>query len=70
MNVATAADTCPRCGGGFICGVGGPGPCDCYSLTLSPALLAQLRRDYTQCLCLNCLRELVQADEAAQKDTA
>lgn len=51
--------TCPRCGNGFACGVAGPGPCACSTLTLPPALLSQLAHAYPGgCLCLPCLRAL------------
>ncbi len=53
-------DTCPRCQGPFVCGVAGPDPCVCTNLTLSPDTQAELRKRYTGCLCLNCLRELAQ----------
>lgn len=53
-----ADDTCPRCGGGFHCGVDDATPCACSTLKLEPALLAQLRQQYTGCLCLKCLAEL------------
>lgn len=51
---------CPRCGGGFHCGVA-DGHCACFGLRLTDALKAQLSRDYPgQCLCLSCLSELSQ----------
>jgi hypothetical protein len=62
MNEAAAPDCCPRCGGGFTCGAAGPGPCACSTLTLSAALQAQLRQQYSGCLCLPCLQALAQAD--------
>jgi hypothetical protein len=56
---ATAdASRCPRCGGDFHCGVKDETPCWCASLTLTPALLAELRREYTSCLCPACLGAL------------
>lgn len=61
---AATADRCPRCGGGFACGINGPGPCVCTTVKPSPALLADLRRQFTGCLCLNCLRELIEAETA------
>ena len=63
-GVAAAADRCPRCGGGFACGMNGSGPCPCTTVTLSPALLADLRQRYAGCLCLSCLRELVPGETA------
>ena len=50
-------DTCPRCGGGFVCGAQGPGPCACTGLKLSAATLQSLQQQYKGCLCLRCLAE-------------
>ena len=55
---AQPLDRCARCGGDFRCGMGGPGPCACTTVTLTPAQLAALQRQYTGCLCLDCLRAL------------
>jgi Cysteine-rich CWC len=49
---------CPRCGAAFACGIGGPTPCACTGITLSPAQLDALRGRYRGCLCLACLRDL------------
>ena len=43
---------------GFHCGAADPAPCPCTTLTLAPALLAELRQRYRGCLCLACLAEL------------
>jgi Cysteine-rich CWC len=61
-----ADDRCPRCGGPFACGLGRPEPCACTTLSLSPDLLAQLRSQFSGCLCLACLRELVHAETAKE----
>jgi hypothetical protein len=53
-----AASRCPRCGGGFHCGVADAGPCACTTLTLSPAVRDELARRFQGCLCLRCLAEL------------
>ncbi|WAC74758.1 cysteine-rich CWC family protein [Roseateles sp. SL47] len=54
----TSSMACPRCGGGFHCGVN-DGHCACFGLRLSDALKAQLAADYPgQCLCLACLAAL------------
>ena len=57
-------ERCARCGGGFHCGMNDDQPCACSTLTLPPALLAQLQQRYTGCLCLDCLRELAAHPEA------
>ena len=62
---ADASDRCPRCGGGFRCGANDPTPCACTGLKLDAALLADLRAQFKGCLCLDCLRELAAAHEAA-----
>jgi hypothetical protein len=61
MSGDAAADTCPRCGGGFHCGVNDAAPCACTTLKLTDELRAQLRERYTGCLCLKCLGELARA---------
>lgn len=53
-----ADDRCPRCGGGFHCGAGDAEPCDCTTMPLDDATLADLRQRYTGCLCLACLRDI------------
>lgn len=59
-----ASDTCPRCGGGFHCGVK-EGRCDCFGLRLDGALKASLAQRYPgQCLCLRCLAELAEPGQA------
>ena len=49
---------CPRCGGAFHCGVNDIAPCACGTLKLDAATLQTLREQFTDCLCLNCLRQL------------
>ena len=55
---ADASDHCPRCGGGFHCGAHDAAPCACTGLKLDEATLADLRRQFKGCLCLNCLRAI------------
>ena len=55
-------DICPRCGGGFHCGIADAAPCACATLALTAQTRAELRSRYTGCLCLSCLVELA-ADE-------
>jgi hypothetical protein len=58
MSGAPLDTSCPRCGGGFECGVNA-GHCACFGLRLSETLRAELAARYPdRCLCLNCLREL------------
>ena len=61
-----ADDRCPRCSGGFRCGVNDAEPCACTALQFDEATLADLRARYAGCLCLACLREI----SATQKQRA
>lgn len=56
MNAA--ADTCPRCGSMFHCGVNDVVPCPCTRIALDATALAQLRDGYRGCLCESCLLEV------------
>jgi hypothetical protein len=67
---AAPTDRCPRCDGGFHCGVNDPTPCPCSTLSLPPALQAQLRQRYTGCLCVACLAALAAAHPAASPGSA
>jgi hypothetical protein len=60
-------DRCPRCGGGFHCGVNDTAPCPCTSVELDAATQATLRARYDGCLCLRCLQVL--REEAARPTT-
>ena len=57
-TAALEPDRCPRCGGGFHCGVQDTSPCPCTTVKLSADLRASLRQRYTGCLCLACLKAL------------
>ena len=63
-GTATPTDRCPRCGGTFVCGAAGPGPCACVTVTLSTELQQVLQQQYTACLCLGCLRMLAAQETA------
>ncbi|NML15217.1 cysteine-rich CWC family protein [Azohydromonas caseinilytica] len=54
-NVKPLDDRCPRCGGGFHCGVNDAGPCPCTTVTLSTELQGRLREKWSSCLCVSCL---------------
>lgn len=67
MSDALLAATCPRCGGGFECGAssGQAGHCACFGIRLNDRLRTELAERYPgACLCLRCLRELIDADAA------
>lgn len=57
-NVATTKK-CPRCGALFVCRHGEIEKCHCSAVHLSTALREQLRRKYADCLCAECLKEIV-----------
>jgi Cysteine-rich CWC len=42
----------------------GSSPCPCASVTLTPTKQAQLRQQFSGCLCLRCLQQLAAADQA------
>ncbi len=55
-----AGDRCPRCGGGFHCGMNDESPCGCTGIRLDADLQQRLRERYAGCLCLRCLAALAQ----------
>ena len=61
-------DRCPRCGGGFHCGVADAAPCACTTIRLDAATLAEMRARYTTCLCMNCLASLAAMNEKGRPD--
>lgn len=46
---------CSRCGGLFECGRHSVCGCACAGFDIPQALREQMARDYTDCLCTNCL---------------
>ncbi len=54
--------TCPRCGGGFHCGVD-EGWCACFGTRLGESLKRELAERWPdRCLCMRCLSELARDD--------
>jgi len=49
---------CPRCDQGFECKVGDISNCQCGNIILTPGDREFIEERYSDCLCLNCLREL------------
>ena len=45
---------CESCGKEFFCGVN-IGKCWCFEIDLEKETLAELRQDFKNCLCQNCL---------------
>jgi hypothetical protein len=58
QTLPSHTDRCPRCAAAFHCGMNDAAPCACSGITLDASTLARLRRDYSGCLCLDCLRAL------------
>lgn len=54
--------TCPRCGTQFACHVSDPMLCQCADVDLPADLTARLYATWGDCLCVNCLRELGEAE--------
>jgi hypothetical protein len=52
---------CPRCGERFSCKQ--ESGCWCATVRVEPAMLAELRARYSDCLCEVCLRELGTAQD-------
>ena len=52
---------CPRCGGEFSCKQ--EAGCWCANVRVEPAILAELRARYANCLCEACLRKLAAGQE-------
>ncbi len=61
MSGAMLDVRCPRCGGGFECGMQA-GHCACFGIRLTERLRAELAERYNGCLCMPCLRELIEAN--------
>ncbi|MCB9071914.1 MAG: cysteine-rich CWC family protein [Prevotellaceae bacterium] len=49
---------CPRCGARFICNHENVSQCQCAAITLTPSQHETLKSAYSDCLCINCLKEL------------
>ena len=64
MGLLNAA--CPRCGAAFRCGAA-DAACDCFDLTLSAKLQAEIAAQWQDCLCVACLKQLSSADQAAPR---
>ncbi len=54
---------CPRCGLAFACQPNGQSTCVCFQFKLSEKVSSYLRATYVSCVCPDCLRELIIAEE-------
>ncbi|MGM0413244.1 MAG: cysteine-rich CWC family protein [Pseudomonadota bacterium] len=50
---------CPRCGTAFECRVGNITRCQCQVVTIPEEVADELQTEYGDCLCADCLKELV-----------
>ena len=52
---------CPRCGEEFECNSSTMLLCQCNQIELPEDVMEQLAEDYEDCLCLGCLRSIINA---------
>ena len=53
----TEKSICERCGEAFSCGAR-VGECWCFAVEVKAETLAELREDFKNCLCENCLNKI------------
>ncbi|MEP7143169.1 MAG: cysteine-rich CWC family protein [Ferruginibacter sp.] len=49
---------CPRCGIAFECKMGNITQCQCYDIALNNEELQYITKQFTDCLCFNCIKSL------------
>jgi len=54
---------CPRCRSAFECRVGDITRCQCYTVKLSDAARDLLARNYSDCLCADCIKAVTAGTE-------
>lgn len=59
---------CESCGKDFFCGAES-GNCRCFELKLDFTTLENLRKDYKDCLCEDCLKKVENIDLKTAKNT-
>ena len=59
---------CPRCNSNFECKVGDITKCQCYTIKLNDAERDFLSRNYADCLCADCIKEIRTAYNQAQQE--
>lgn len=57
---ANELKTCPRCGTCFECKAGNISLCQCNDVDLSEAVKIVMEKQFHDCLCLQCLKQLQQ----------
>ena len=58
---AAQIKTCPRCNTTFRCCAASIETCACYGIPLNTKQSKQLLKQYNDCLCRNCLLEILNA---------
>ncbi len=58
FDLMAGTKSCTRCGATFVCRVDDLPHCQCFGISLAPALLAMLQETYIDCLCSRCLEAL------------
>lgn len=61
-NSGKIPKTCPKCGAAFFCG-SKTNSCWCTNYTLDEATLKQISEKYADCLCEDCIKEIVKSGE-------
>ncbi|WP_177225891.1 cysteine-rich CWC family protein [Arsenicibacter rosenii] len=64
----TRPTTCPRCGEPVSCGVSAIGHCPCAGIVLTEPERAYIRSQFTDCLCITCLKTLQEACQVQKTD--
>ena len=54
--------TCPSCNSSFECKVGSILECECMNVQLTHLQRDYIRENFTDCLCVNCLRKISNRD--------
>lgn len=64
-EIVTDKLICESCGKEFSCGAK-VGECWCFAVDLQAETLAELREEFTNCLCQNCLSKKTRARDKSQ----
>jgi hypothetical protein len=58
---------CPRCGSTFECKLNNPVHCGCAEIEIDDVRLLAIAERYSDCLCVDCLREIAAGDSPAER---
>jgi hypothetical protein len=59
---------CPRCQQPFECKAGSISNCQCSDIQLDAGLMQLIREQYADCLCIACLRDLLNIASYPEKN--